>query len=108
MVSPRRFEVWLCSLDPTVGQEISKTRPAVIVSPDEANTAVSWCTVAPMTTGAFAYATRVPVTFDGKSGVIVVDQLRALDRRRLVRRLGVIDAATQDVLLRTLAAFFAP
>ncbi len=107
MVSPRRFEVWLCSLDPTVGQEISKTRPAVVVSPDEANAAITWYTVAPMTTGAFAYATRVPVTFDGKSGVIVVDQLRALDRRRLVKRLGVIDMPTQEALLRTLAAFFA-
>jgi mRNA interferase MazF len=108
VVGPLRFEVWLCALDPTVGREISKTRPVVIVSPDEANRAVRWYTVAPMTTGAFAYATRVPVIFDGKAGAIVVDQLRTVDHLRLVRRVGVLDADTQNALLRTLAAYFAP
>jgi mRNA interferase MazF len=108
VVGPRRFDIWLVNLDPTVGREISKTRPAVVVSPDEVNAAVTWHTMAPMTTGAFAYATRLPVTFDGTTGVIVVDQLRSVDRRRLVRRLGVLDPATQDRLLRTLSAFFAP
>lgn len=108
MVAPRRFDVWLCRLDPTIGREISKTRPAVVVSPDEANEAVSWFTMAPMTTGGFGHPSRVPIHFDGKDGTIVVDQLRCLDRTRLVRRMGHLDEPTRERLLETLAAFFAP
>jgi mRNA interferase MazF len=108
MVTPRRFEVWWCNLDPTVGREISKARPVVIVSPDEANDAVAWFTVAPMTTGRFSYVSRVPTYFDGRDAVITVDQLRCVDRVRLVRSMGELDLPTRAQLLRALAAFFAP
>ncbi len=106
-MSPRRFEVWWCALDPTVGSEIAKTRPAVIVSPDEFNERVSWFTVAPMTTGHFPYASRVATHFDGRDATITVDQLRCVDRRRLSRRAGQLDGETQANLLRALSAFFA-
>lgn len=108
MVSPRRFEVWWCNFDPTVGHEIGKARPAVVVSPDEVNAGVSWFTLAPLTTGSFAYATRVPTSFGGKAATIVVDQLRCMDRRRLIRCMGTLDPDTSERLLATLAAFFAP
>lgn len=107
-MSPRRFDVWLCGFDPTVGHEIGRTRPAVVVSPDVFNDQVSWFTVAPMTTGGFPYNARVPVTFAGQAGTITVDQLRCVARARLIKRLGEIDASTQVTLLATLAAFFAP
>lgn len=108
MVRPRRFDVWWCSLDPTVGREIAKARPVVVVSPDEANDVVSWFTVAPMTTGQFAYASRVPTHFEGRDALITVDQLRCVDRARLSRRMGEIDAPTRVLLLEALSAFFAP
>lgn len=108
MVTPRRFEVWWCRLDPTEGREIGKTRPGVVVSPDEANELVSWCTIAPMTTGRFSYAACIPAKFDGREGSIVIDQLRCVDRRRLVARIGELDADTRVRVLEMLAAFFAP
>ncbi len=95
-------------LDPTVGREINKARPVVVVSPDEANEAVPWFTVAPMTTGHFAYASRVNTRFDGRDATIVVDQLCCVDGARLARRLGDLDADAQRDVLKALAAFFAP
>ncbi len=108
MVNPRRFEVWWCNFDPTVGVEIAKTRPAVIVSPDEYNDRVSWFTVAPMTTGQFRYGSRVSTRFDGRNATITVDQLRCVDRRRLSAKAGELDPETRIQLLQALAAFFAP
>ena len=87
-------EIWLAQLDPTVGSEIQKTRPCVVVSPDEMNAHLRTVIVAPMTTGSRPAAFRVPLTFQGKRGLIVLDQIRTLDRARLVKRLGVLRAPT--------------
>ena len=85
-----RFEVHLISLDPTKGSEIKKTRPCVIISPDEMNDTISTVIIAPMTTQSSEYPTRVPVRFHGKQGWVVLDHLRTLDKRRLVKKLGKI------------------
>ncbi len=103
----RRFDVWLVNLDPTVGREIRKTRPALVVSPDEMNENISTVFIAPMTTKGRDYPSRVPCLFQGKSGQVVLDQLRTVDRQRLVKRLGVIDAETAEAVLEKLAALFA-
>lgn len=103
----RRFEVWLVNLDPTFGSEIHKTRPALVVSPDEMNTHISTVIIAPMTTKGRDYPTRVPCIFQGKSGQVVLDQLRTVDKVRFVKRLGVVDAAVADAALVGLAEMFA-
>jgi mRNA interferase MazF len=105
---PGRFDVYLVHLDPTVGSEIRKTRPCVVVSPDELNGSLRTVIVAPMTTAGQPYPWRVPVAFGGKSGRIVLDQLRTVDRERLVRRLGAIDPAAARGVLDVLAQMFAP
>ena len=102
----QRFDVWLVTLDPTVGSEIRKTRPALVVSPDEMNTHISTVIIAPMTTKGRNYPTRVPCTFQGKTGEIVLDQLRTVDKTRLVKRLGRLDAAASDAVLAVLAEMF--
>jgi len=102
----QRFDVWLVTLDPTVGSEIRKTRPALVVSPDEMNAHIATVIIAPMTTKGRSYPTRVPCTFRGKSGKVVLDQLRTVDKARLVKRLGRLDAATSDAVLATLAELF--
>jgi mRNA interferase MazF len=107
MVNPRRFDVFLVSLDPTVGSEIRKTRPCVIVSPDESNAVLNTVVIAPMTTTLRTYPTRVRLRFRGKNGEIAIDQMRAVDQRRLVQRLGTISAETQKRLTATLLEFFA-
>ena len=101
-------EIWLAQLDPTVGSEIRKTRPCVVVSPDEMNAHLRTIIVAPMTTGSRPAAFRVPLTFQGKQGLIVLDQLRTLDRARLLKRLGALRAQTLLSTLNTLQAMFAP
>ncbi len=106
MVNPRRFEVYLVALDPTLGSEIRKTRPCVVVSPNEANDALDTVIGAPMTTTIRNYPTRVRVRFRQKSGEIAVDQLRALDKRRLIKKLGVISPDAQQRLLAVLSDFF--
>jgi mRNA interferase MazF len=103
-----RFDVYLVSLDPTVGSEIKKTRPCLIVSPNELNRHLATVIVAPMTTKGRTYPTRVPCVFEGKSGEIVLDQLRAIDRSRLVKRLGRIDLSVRKAVLSKLGALFAP
>lgn len=103
----RRFEVYLVNLDPTVGSEIQKTRPCVVVSPDEMNRHIRTVIVAPMTTRGQAYPTRVPCRFEGKEGQIVLDQLRTVDKVRLVKRLGEIDLETGRTALAVLAEMFA-
>ncbi len=102
----QRFDVWLVVLDPTVGSEIKKTRPALVVSPDEMNGHIATVIIAPMTTKGRDYPTRVPCRFQGKSGQVVLDQLRSVDKVRLVRRLGRLDAATGAAVLDTLAELF--
>lgn len=107
--APRRDEVWLVSLDPTHGAEIKKTRPCLVVSPDEMNRHLQTVIVVPMTTTMRPYPTRVPVRFHGKSGQVALDQLRAVDRQRLVRRLGTVpDSAAQQASAVLLEMFSRP
>ena len=103
-----RFEVYLINLDPTAGREIKKTRPCLIVSPDEMNKHLSTVIIAAMTTKGKAYPMRVNCKFQGKDGMIVLDQIRSLDKSRLVKRLGTISTGTQTAVLNVLAALFAP
>src|SRR4026208_1388523 len=97
-----RFEVHLINLDPTVGSEFKKTRPCLVVSPNEMNHHIRTVIVAPMTTKGQPYPTRVPYRFKGKAGQIVLDQVRTVDRIRLVRRLGRIDGRTGTAVLAVL------
>lgn len=103
-----RFDVFLVRLDPTEGREIRKTRPCLIISPDEMNQHIDTVIVAPMTTKGRPYPTRVPLRFKGKSGQVVLDQTRTVDRRRLVKRVGAITAVTRTQVLTLLAELFAP
>ena len=103
----RRFDVYLVNLDPTVGAEIQKTRPCLIISPDEMNRHIATAIIAPMTIQSRSYPTRVPCHFQGKDGHIVLDQLRTVDKTRLVRRLGCLSASEQKSILRALAEMFA-
>jgi len=103
-----RFEVYLVSLDPTVGHEIRKTRPCIVVSPDEMNRHIATAIVAPMTIRRRRYPSRVPVTFQGKKGEIVLDQLRTVDKTRLVKRLGKVHPATGKRVLEVLQEMFVP
>lgn len=103
----KRFDVYLVALDPTFGSEIKKTRPCLVVSPDEMNAYISTVIVAPMTTKGRPYPTRIACRFRGKAGQIVLDQLRTVDKARLVRRLGRISPAAQAQVLAALAELFA-
>jgi mRNA interferase MazF len=102
----KRGEVWLAALDPTVGSEIRKSRPCLIVSPDELNAHLRTAIVVPMTTGSRPAPFRVAVRFDGKEGLLLPDQMRTLDRRRLVRRLGDVEAETLAAVLAVLREVF--
>ena len=102
-----RFEVYLVNLDPTVGSEIKKTRPCLIISPDEMNRHIATVILAPMTTKGQPYPTRVACEFRGKEGQVVLDQIRTVDKSRLVQKLGRIDKATQKEVLVTIAEMFA-
>jgi mRNA interferase MazF len=103
----KRFEVWLVSLDPTRGSEIRKTRPCVVVSPDELNRNIQTVIVAPMTTASRVYPTRVRLKFEGKNGAVVLDQIRTVDRARLLRRLGALPNATARRVCDVLREMFA-
>ncbi len=105
-VVAQRFDVFLVNLDPTIGREIQKTRPCVVVLPDEMNRHIATVIIAPMTTQGRTYPSRIPCQFQGKSGQIILDQLRTVDRTRLVERLGTISPAEQSAVLDTLAAMF--
>ena len=102
----KRFDVYLVNLDPTLGSEIRKTRPCLIISPNEMNRHIATVIVAPMTTKGRDYPTRVNCRFQGKDGQVVLDQLRTVDKARLVRRLGRISKSTQEAVLTTLAELF--
>ena len=104
----KRFDVYLISLDPTVGSEIRKTRPCLIISPDEMNRFIRTVIVAPMTTKGATYPTRLSCKFQGKQGQIVLDQIRTVDKTRLVRKLGRIDKQVQPAVLAVLDEMFAP
>ena len=103
----QRGEVYLVALNPSRGQEIRKTRPCVVVSPDELNGHRGTFIVAPLTSGSFGYVFRVPCRFEGRSGHVVPDQLRTVDRERLVKRLGSLEAETLARVLDVLQQMFA-
>jgi len=98
----KRFEVYLINLDPSIGSEIQKTRPCLVISPDEMNAHIATVIVAPMTTRGREYPTRVKCKFQGKAGQIVLDQIRTVDKARLVKKLGRINSATQKQVLTVL------
>ena len=102
----KRGEIWLVNLDPTVGSEIQMTRPCVVVSPAELNDNLRTAIVAPMTSQGFAAPFRVPVTHAGKKGLIVLDQLRTVDKTRLVKKVGTVHMKTLSVILKTLQEVF--
>lgn len=102
-----RGEVHLVQLDPTIGSEIQKTRPCVVVSPDELNAHLRTVIVAPMTTGGRAYPWRIKCRFQQQSGFVVLDQLRTVDRERLVKRLGALSSTTLSEVLGGLQEMFA-
>lgn len=102
----KRGEVWLAALDPTVGSEIQKTRPCLVVSPDEMNAHLRTAIVAPMTTGSRPAPFRVAVSFQGKAGLVLPDQMRTIDKARLVKRMGRVDAATLRAVLEVLGEMF--
>ncbi|MBD3301210.1 MAG: type II toxin-antitoxin system PemK/MazF family toxin [Candidatus Eisenbacteria bacterium] len=104
----RRGQIYLVSLDPTTGREIKKTRPCVVVSPDELNAHMRTYIVAPLTTGSHAYPFRIPCRFQGKTGHVVLDQIRTVDRTRLVKRLGRLSAPALERSLSGLVEMFAP
>lgn len=102
-----RFDVYLTILDPTVGSEIQKTRPCLVISPDEMNRHIRMVIVAPMTTAGKDYPTRVPCLFKKKKGQVVLDQIRTIDKTRLIKKLGSIDSKTQMEVIAVLQRLFA-
>jgi mRNA interferase MazF len=105
-VVANRFDVYLINLNPTIGSEIQKTRPCLVISPDEMNRHIRTVILAPMTTAGKDYPTRVPCTFKKKKGQIVLDQIRTIDKTRLVKKLGTIDPETQLKVITTLQRLF--
>jgi len=101
-----RFDVFLVNLDPTVGSEIKKTRPALVISPNEMNHHIRTVIIAPMTTQGRTYPTRVACHFSGKDGNIVLDQIRTIDKARLVKKLGIIDPKMQRMVSHILIEMF--
>jgi len=102
----KRFEVYLINLDPSVGHEIKKMGPCLIVSPDEMNKHIKTVIIAPMTTKGRKYPTRINCRFKGKSGQIVLDQIRTVDKIRLTKKLGIINLDTQKKVASVLSEMF--
>jgi mRNA interferase MazF len=102
-----RFDMYLVNLDPTVGSEIQKTRPCLVISPDEMNPHIRTVIVAPMTTAGKEYPTRIACSFKGKKGHIVLDQIRTIDKTRLVKNMGTLDSETQLKVISVLQRLFA-
>ena len=103
----RRFEVWLVNLDPAIGKEIKKTRPCLVISPDVANKYLNTIIGAPMTTTIRNYPTRVNCVFQKKRGQVAIDQIRSLDKTRLVKKLGTLNVQVCKVICETLLEYFA-
>jgi mRNA interferase MazF len=106
VTSPRQFDVYLVCLDPTIGAEIQKTRPCAVISPNEMNQYINTVIIAPMTTTIRSYPTRVDLTFDGKEGQVVLDQIRTIDKTRLLGKLGTLPESTSDRVLNVLVEMF--
>ncbi|MFA7337523.1 MAG: type II toxin-antitoxin system PemK/MazF family toxin [Candidatus Obscuribacterales bacterium] len=107
VVAATRFGVFLVCLDPTIGSEIQKTRPCVVISPDELNEHLRTVIIAPMTTRSRSYPSRVAISFQNKEGEIVLDQIRTIDKLRLVKYLGKIDTVAAKEVLLILSKMFA-
>jgi mRNA interferase MazF len=107
MVNPKRFEVFLVSLDPTIGSEMKKARPCVVVSPDEMNRYIQTIVIAPLTSRGGDYPTRIALTFRGRKGQVVLDQIRAVDKARLVKKVGSLPEATARTVSGRLVEMFA-
>lgn len=105
---PKRFSLHLVALDPTIGSELQKTRPCVVVSPNELNARFRTVVIAPLTSQNCRYPFRVETVVRGVEGQVAIDQIRAVDRARLVKQVGVLDPATGLDVLQALTAFFAP
>lgn len=103
----KRFEIYWVNLDPTVGREMQKTRPAVVISPDEANDVLGTVIIAPVTSVRRGYPTRILLEHNGKEDHIAIDQIRAVDKTRLARKISVLDEETAKSLCRTLQEMFA-
>ncbi len=103
----KRFDVYLVNLDPTIGSEIQKTRPCVIISPDEMNRHIATVIVAPMTSKGRTYPSRVLCKFEDRDGQVVLDQIRTVDKVRLVKKLGKLDEQTQRMVFDVLYEIFA-
>ena len=102
----KRFEVYLVNLDPTIGKEIKKTRPCVIISPDEMNKYINTVIIAPLTSVKRGYPSRVECKFKGKSGEIILEQLRSVDKSRLVKKLGFLNEDLQNQIISKLQEIF--
>ena len=101
-----RFDIYLVNLDPTIGSEIKKTRPCVVISPDEMNRNIATVIIAPLTSKLRNYPTRVPCKVEGKQGQIVLDQIRTVDKKRLVKKLGILNKIKQNKVLSVLNDMF--
>jgi mRNA interferase MazF len=106
MVDINRFDILLVSFDPSQGHEIKKTRPCVIVSPNEMNKYIKTLIVAPMTSKIRNYPTRIPLVFESKEGTIALDQIRTIDKSRIIRNLGTLDTKIANTVLETLGKMF--
>lgn len=104
---PQRFEIWLINLDPTIGSEIRKTRPCLIVSPKEMNNHLATLIIAPLTSTLKGWPMRVATTFEGQKGEVALDQIRTIDRHRLIKRLGVLTPRTSQKISEKLVEMFA-
>lgn len=108
LTAPSRFEVWIVRFEPVLGAEIGKTRPAVVISPDDANHSLKTVIVAALTSVRRKWPTRVPVRVNKITGDVALDQMRAVDKRRLAKRMGALSAAETEALLQRLSEMFAP
>jgi len=106
MVNANRFDILLVSLDPSQGAEIKKTRPCLVISPNEMNKYIKTLIVAPMTSTLRDYPTRIPVIFDGKEGNIVLDQIRTIDKSRIIKKLGSLNEGPATLVLEILQKMF--
>lgn len=102
----KRFDIWLIPLDPSVGSELQKTRPCIVVSPDEANRHLNTVVIVPLTSASHRFASRVDIEFDGRRGQAATDQVRVIDKQRLLNRLGELDRTTGTNVLSGLREFF--
>lgn len=107
VISPKRFDVYLVALDPVMGPEIAKTRPCVIISPDEMNGPLNTVIVAPMTRSRRQWPTRIAIAFQGKEGDVALDQIRAVSKKRLLKKLGQLPPQTCSAILQKLQDMFA-